>query len=423
VEKLQENLILSHSTGVGEPFPEEVVRAMLLIRANTLAKGNSGVRKEIIETLIEMANKGVYPLIPEKGSVGSSGDLAPMAHLVLVMLGKGEAFYKGKRISGLKALNLAKIKPIKLKAKEGLALINGATAMTAIGALAVLDAERLCEIADENGALSVEALRGTPNAFFPNIHEARPYPGQIISAKNILKLLEGSTMIDKEKIQDQYSLRCMPQVHGAVRDAINYAKRIIEIEINSATDNPLIFPEDLKNPVISGGNFHGEPIAFAMDFLGIAVSELANIADRRLAAMLDPNQNNGLPAFLTENGGLNSGLMILQYTTAALVSENKILAHPASVDSIPTSANIEDHVSMGTIAARKAREIIENVKNVLAIERIAACQAIDFRLKGKNKLGTGTEKIYKEIRKIVPYFKKDAIYYPYIKKVVKKIFE
>lgn len=422
VEKLQENLILSHSTGVGNPFAEEIIRAILLIRANTLVKGNSGIRTQVVETLIEMLNKGVHPVIPEKGSVGSSGDLAPMSHLILVLIGKGEAFYKGKRLPGAEAMKLAKIKPLTLKAKEGLALINGTAVMTAVGALAVNEALTLCEEADKNGALAVEALRGTPKAFSENVHKVRPHVGQILSAKKIRSLINGSTMIDNQKVQDQYSLRCIPQVHGAVRDAVNYVKEKIETEINSATDNPLIFPEDKENLVVSGGNFHGEPIALAMDFLGIAVSELANIADRRFASMLDPNHNGGLPAFLIPNGGINSGLMILQYTTAALVSENKVLAHPASVDSIPTSANTEDHVSMGTIAARKAREIVHNTKNVLAIERIGACQAIEFRLLEKMKLGRETSKIFKETRKVVPFFEEDSIYYPYIYKLAEEIF-
>jgi histidine ammonia-lyase len=421
VEKLQENLILSHSTGVGNPFPEEVVRATLLIRANALSKGNSGVRVEVVQTLIEMLNKGVHPVIPEKGSVGSSGDLAPMSHLSLVMIGKGEAFYKGKRLSGAEVLKKANITPLKLKAKEGLALINGTSVMTGVGVLAIHDAERLCEEADKNGALAIEALRGTPRAFNRNIHEVRPHQGQMVSAENISKLLKGSNMVDWEKVQDQYSLRCIPQVHGTVRDAVNYVKEKIEIEINSATDNPLIFPEDPKNLVISGGNFHGEPIAIAMDLLGIAVAELANIADRRLASMLDPNHNGELPAFLIPNGGLNSGLMILQYTTAALVSENKILAHPASVDSIPTSANTEDHVSMGTIAARKAADIVNNTRIVLAIERIGACQAIEFRLKEKLALAKETEKIYQETRKVVPFFEKDTVYYPHVQKLTKTL--
>lgn len=421
VETLQENLILSHATGVGKPLPEDVVRAMLLIRSNTLMKGNSGVRKEIVQTLVEMLNKSIHSVIPEKGSVGSSGDLAPMAHLVLVMIGKGEAFYKGRRVSGAKAMKLAGVKPVKLTAKEGLALINGATAMTAIGALAVNDALKLCDIADENGALAIEGLRGTTSAFQPEIHKVRPYPGQIQVAKKILSLLKGSTMVDPKKIQDQYSLRCIPQVHGAVRDSIVHVKKIIETELNSATDNPLIFPDSKNNQVLSGGNFHGEPIAIAMDFLGIAVSELGNIADRRLAAMLDPSQNNGLPAFLIKSGGLNSGFMLTQYTTAALVSENKVLAHPASVDSIPTSANSEDHVSMGTIAARKAAEIIENTKNVLAIERLGACQAIDFRLKEGLKLASETKTLFKKIRKSVPYLKSDSTMYPLIIKAKESI--
>ena len=415
VKKLQENLILSHATGVGKPFNEEIVRGMMFLIVNYLSKGFSGVRPIVVETLVDMLNKGVYPYVPEKGSVGSSGDLAPSAHIMLVLLGKGEAFIQGKRVPGLKAMKHAKVKPISLDAKEGLALTNNTSAQTAVACLALLEAKRLADTGDIAGALSAEALRATTKAFDIRIHQLKPHKGQLTVAKRLRKLLKGSTMIDNNRVQDQYSIRCMPQIHGAVREAIDYADRIITTEINAVTDNPLIFQETNKKiTVLSGGNFHGEPIAIALDALGIAICELANISDRRIASLLDPATNNGLPAFLAANGGVNSGLMILQYTTAALVSENKVLAHPASVDSIPTSANVEDLVSMGTIAARKAYEIAQNVKSVLAIELLVAAQAIDFRMKEKYKLGRLTREIYQDIRANVPSFPQDEVYYPYI---------
>lgn len=418
VEQLQENLILSHAVGVGEPFKEDIVRGMMFLIINYLSKGHSGVRPIVVETLIEMLNKGVHPIIPQKGSVGSSGDLAPSAHLSLVLLGKGEAFYNGKRMDGEKAMKLAAIPPIKLAAKEGLALTNNTSAQTSVACHALYEAKRFVEIADISGALSAEALRSTTKAFDKRIHELKAHKGQVLVAERLRKLLQGSTMVDNAKTQDQYSLRCMPQIHGAVREALAYVEGVINTEINSVTDNPLIFTDDKgKVDIISGGNFHGEPIAIALDTLGIAISEIANTSDRRIASLLDPATSNGLPAFLVEKGGVNSGMMILQYTTAALVSENKILAHPASVDSIPTSANIEDLVSMGTIAARKALEITDNVKKVLAIELIVASQAIDFRLKNKMKLGIHTKKVYDSLRKIVPFFAEDDIYYPYIAKI------
>jgi len=421
LDLLQENLILSHSTSVGKPFSEEIIRAALFIRANTLAKGNSGIRRKVIELLIEMLNKKIHPVVPRKGSVGSSGDLSPMSHLCLALIGKSEVFYQGKRISAKEAFQQAKIKPIRLKAKEGLALINGTTFMTAIGALAVYDAEKLCEEADKNGALALEALRGSSKAFSELIHLTRPHRGQILSAKMIRKFVKNSTMVEDTHVQDQYSLRCIPQVHGAARDAVDYVRDKIEIEINSSTDNPLVFCDKQIITILSGGNFHGTPISIAMDFLAIAVAGLANISDRRLASMLDSNHNNGLPGFLTSNGGLNSGLMIWQYTTASLVSENKVLSHPASVDSIPTSANIEDHVSMGTIAARKAMEVINNTYFVLAIERMAVCQAIDFRLMQKLSLGEKTRGFYNEVRKIVSFSENDQLLGSYVNLIVKKL--
>lgn len=414
VAKLQENLIMSHAVGVGSPLPEETVRAMMFLMANYLSKGHSGIRVEVVETLIMMLNKGVHPIIPEQGSVGSSGDLAPSAHLILVLIGKGEAIYKTKRYSGKKAMALANISPIKLQAKEGLALINNTVCMTAIASICLMKARRLLDIADASGALSAEALRATSRAFDADIHRIKSHSGQITVAAHLRELLADSTMIDDNRIQDQYSIRCMPQIHGAVREAFAYVCKVVNTEINSVTDNPLIFVKGGKIKVISGGNFHGEPVAIAMDTLSVAMSELANIADRRIASLLDGATNFGLPPFLTEKGGLNSGFMILQYTTAALVSENKVLAHPASVDSIPTSANVEDLVSMGTIGARKANTIIQNVTNVLAIELIAAAQAVDFRLKEKLALGHGTKKLYKQVRLLVPYFSNDDVYYPHM---------
>ena len=406
---LQRNLIVSHSCAMGAPLPEETVRGVMVLRANALAKGFSGIRLSTVDTLIEMLNKGVHPIIREKGSLGASGDLAPLANMVLVMLGEGEAIYEGLRMPGKEAMEKAEIKPITLTSKEGLALINGTPVMMAIGTLTLYDALKLMKTADIISAMTLEALKGIRDAFDKIVHKARGQKGQMISAENILKITEGSSLITsqgKERVQDAYALRCIPQIHGASRDAINYVKDIISIEINAATDNPLIFPDDDK--VISGGNFHGQPIALAMDFLGIALSELANVSERRIERLVNP-QLNDLPAFLTKNGGLNSGFMITQYSAASMVSENKVLAHPASVDSIPSSANQEDHVSMGTTAARKARLIIDNVQKVLAIEAFAASQAISFR---KNPiLGKGTEKVYEEIRKQVPPVEEDRIMY------------
>ncbi len=406
---LQRNLIISHACGVGNPFPEDVVRAILLLRANALAKGFSGIRLSTLKTLIEMLNKGVHPVIPEKGSLGASGDLAPLSHMVLVMLGEGEAFYKGKRLSGREAMEEAGIEPIHLTAKEGLALINGTQVMTAVGTLTVYDTVKLIKLADISAALTLEALNGITDAFDPRVHEVRPHPGQKATAENLLILTQGSKATTKQgeiRVQDAYTLRCIPQIHGASRDAVDYVVNKINIEINAATDNPLIFADD--QTVISGGNFHGQPMALAFDFLGIAVAELANVSERRIERLVNP-QLSGLPAFLTEKGGLHSGFMIAQYSAASLVSENKVLAHPASVDSIPSSANQEDHVSMGTIAARKAKEILFNATNVLAIELMAAAQAIDF--KDPEALGIGTKVAYRTIREQVTTLHEDRIMY------------
>ncbi|MDF2546994.1 MAG: histidine ammonia-lyase [Anaerosolibacter sp.] len=406
---LQRNLIISHACGVGNPFPEEVVRAIMLLRANALSKGFSGIRLSTLNTLIEMLNKGVHPVVPEKGSLGASGDLAPLSHMVLVMLGEGEAFYKGKRLSGKAAMAEAGIEPIHLTSKEGLALINGTQVMTAVGVLTIYDTIKLMKLADISASLTLEALNGITDAFDPRVHAVRPHQGQQTTAKNILTLTQGSKATTKQgeiRVQDAYTLRCIPQIHGASRDAIDYVVNKINIEINAATDNPLIFADD--QTVISGGNFHGQPMALAFDFLGIAIAELANVSERRIERLVNP-QLSGLPAFLTAKGGLHSGFMIAQYAAAALVSENKVLAHPASVDSIPSSANQEDHVSMGTIAARKARDILFNATNVLAIELMAAAQAIDF--KEPEALGNGTKIAYTKIREQVETLHEDRIMY------------
>lgn len=413
-KELQKNLIMSHACGVGDELPHEVVRAVMLLRANALSKGYSGIRLSTLKTLIDMLNKDVCPVIYEKGSLGASGDLAPLAHMVLTMLGEGEAYYNGKRMSSIDAMKAAKIDTVELEEKEGLALINGTQVMTAIASLAVYDAVNLSKAADITGAMTVESLRGITDAYYYRVNEVRPQVGQIACAKNLLRILKGSSLTTKQgelRVQDAYTLRCIPQIHGASKDAINYAKNVVEIEINSATDNPLIFEDEEK--VISGGNFHGQPIALAMDFLGIAVSELADVSERRIERLVN-YQLNDLPPFLTKGGGLNSGFMITQYVAAALVSENKVLAHPASVDSIPSSANQEDHVSMGTIAARKCRDIIYNVTKVLGIEYLAASQALYFRENAK--LGEGTEKAYELIRSEIKPFDKDRIMYPEINK-------
>ena len=408
IEELQRNLILSHATGVGKNLSIEETRAVMLLRINVLVKGHSGIRLSTLQTLIDMLNIGVHPCIPEKGSVGASGDLAPLSHLALVLLGEGKAEYNGKIIPGDEALKLAGIEPVVLKAKEGLALNNGTQVMTGVGALNLLRAERLCKIADVVACMSIDALMGTRSAFDVHIHDLRPHNGQRISAKNLNSLLIDSDLNQSHKycsnIQDAYSLRCTPQVNGAVRDALKYIRNTIEIEMNSATDNPLIFPDEDK--VISGGNFHGEPIAFAMDTMAFTVSELANISDRRTEQMLNPALNNDLHPFLAPRPGLDSGFMIAQVTSAALVSENKILSHPASVDSIPTSANQEDHVSMGTIGAMKARTILDNVCVVFAIELMTACQALDCR---KINSSPALESVKNEVRKSVAHLDRDRI--------------
>lgn len=419
VEKLQDSLIRSHTCGVGRHFDIEVVRGIMLLRLNALVKGYSGVRLEMLQTLVHMINKKVHPAIPEKGSLGSSGDLAPLSHMVLVMLGEGECYYDGKLMSGYEAMKRANIQPIKLTSKEGLALINGTQVLTAVGAITTYDALALMKTADISAALTFEALRGIIDALDEKVHLIRNHTGQIICAKNLARLVEGSgltTIQGEVKVQDPYSLRCLPQIHGASKDAIHYVLDKVNREINAATDNPLIFPEEQQ--VISGGNFHGQPMALAFDFLGIALAEIANSSERRIERLVNPNLSE-LPAFLTKEGGVNSGFMIMQYTAAALVSENKILAHPASVDSIPSSGNQEDHVSMGTIAARKAREILQNVRNVIAIELMTAAQAVDFT--DPEKLGHGTRVAYDMVRQVIETLEEDRVMYPDIEKSVRLI--
>ncbi|MEA2077534.1 MAG: histidine ammonia-lyase [Candidatus Marinimicrobia bacterium] len=408
--QLQENLIRSHAANVGEPLEKDTVRAMILLRANALSKGYSGVRVELINTLLELLNKNIYPYIPAKGSVGASGDLSPLAHLALILTGQGECLEDGKRIPAMKVLRAEKITPLQLQAKEGLALINGTQVMAAHGCLTLCDAYSLIKHAQIAGAMSLEALKGTSSAMDARIHAARPHAGQSLIAKNIRELVKDSAImashVNCDKVQDAYTLRCMPQVYGAVHDTLEYVKSVFETEINSATDNPLIFAED--KDVISGGNFHGEPLAFALDFLGIVLAEIANISERTVDRLVNPHVS-GLPPFLAEGNGLNSGYMIAQYTAAALVSENKILAHPASVDSIPTSAGQEDHVSMGSISAEHARAILKNVVNVLAIEMLSATQGIDFQQ--PLEPGTGTKAAWVFIRKHIPHWEKDRIMY------------
>ncbi|MEH7342864.1 histidine ammonia-lyase [Bacillus sp. JJ1532] len=408
VKDLQLNLIRSHACGVGEPFPESVSRAMLLFRANALLKGFSGARPVVIERLLELVNREIHPVIPQQGSLGASGDLAPLSHLALVLVGEGEVFYKGERRPALEVLMEEGLEPLTLEAKEGLALINGTQAMTAMGVVAYLEAERLAYQSELIAAVTMEGLNGIIDAFDEKIHLARGYKQQVETARRMREYLSGSGLITKQgeiRVQDAYSIRCIPQVHGASWQALDYVKEKLEIEMNAATDNPLIF--DQGENIFSGGNFHGQPIALAMDFMKIAVAELANISERRIERLVNP-QLNDLPPFLSPEPGLQSGAMILQYCAAALVSENKTLAHPASVDSIPSSANQEDHVSMGTIAARHAYQIIQNVNNVLAIELICALQAAEF--KGYEKMGEKTKSFYLEARKIVPSITKDRIF-------------
>ena len=419
--RLQENLLVSHAVGVGPRFDLATVRAMLLLRANTLALGFSGCRPEIVDRLLAFLERGIHPVVPEQGSVGASGDLAPLAHLGLPLIGRGAVELGGETIPAAEALARAGLQPLRLEAKEGLALLNGTQMMTAVGALAVLDAERLARTASVVAAMSTEALLGTDVAFSAAYHATRPHPGQARVAAELRHLLRDSELQRshhgvEHKVQDPYSIRCVPQVHGATVDALAHARRVLEIEANSATDNPLVFPEGaVADPsavatagghVISGGNFHGQPVALAMDFAKLAIAELGSISERRTALLVD-GRLSGLPAFLVHDAGLNSGLMLLQYTAAALVSEDKVLVHPASADSIPTSANQEDHVSMGSIAARQARQILGNVEVVLALELLCAGQGLDFRLADGHRPGAGVAEAHRRLRARVAHLETD----------------
>ncbi len=397
-EELQLRLLRSHACGVGPPYPDEVVRAAMLLRANALAKGNSGARSETVELLLECLNRGLLPRVPARGSVGASGDLAPLAHLALPLVGEGEAFVAGELLDGAAALARVGLAPTRLVAKEGLSLINGTQFMAAQGALGLVRAWRLARIADCVCALSLEALQGSRNSFIPQVHALRPLRGQVASARNVMRLLEGSAIIEShrwcDKVQDAYSLRCAPQVHGASRDLLDYVDYTVSTELNSATDNPLVLVEE--DMLVSAGNFHGQPLAFALDALAMAVAELASISERRVERLVNPSLSGGLPAFLTLDGGLNSGFMILQYVAASLVSENKSLCHPASVDSIPTSAGQEDHVSMGNAAGLKAWQVLANAERALAIELLAATQAVEFL--APLEPGAGTRALHAAVR-------------------------
>jgi len=428
IEKLQENLILSHAVGCGEYLPPLIVKIMMLLRLNALAKGYSGIRLSVMNLLLEMMNRNIIPVVPSQGSVGSSGDLVQLAHLVTAMIGRGRVqvvedfgnmkFDEEKIVPSLQALQTAGLEPVKLQAKEGLALINGTQMMTAFASLIAIKAMELSKTADIAGALTHEALRSTDKAFNSLVHNLRPYEGQKNTARNVLALIKDSQIrkshiANDPRVQDAYSIRCMPQIHGASKDAIEYVRSRVSIEINSANDNPLIFPETGEH--IEGGNFHGQPVALAMDFMSIALSELANVSERRVERLVN-GALSGLPRFLAKQGGLNSGLMIAQYTAASLVSENKVLAHPASVDSIPTSANQEDHNSMGSIAAQKCYRILKNLEAVLAIELMTASQAIEF-IKPL-KCGKGTSVAYEKIRNIIPPADTDRLLYNDLQKVI-----
>lgn len=416
LENLQLNLIYSHACGVGEPFSEEISRAMLLLRANTLAQGYSGVRVELIQQLIDFINLEITPVIPQQGSLGASGDLAPLAHLALCLIGKGEVFYQGKRMETSQVLTSLGITPLHLQAKEGLALINGTQAMTAVGMITYLEIEKLLYQSEMTSALTLEGLHGIIDAFDPHLHQARGHQEQIDVAERMREKLKDSRLTTTQgelRVQDAYSLRCIPQVLGASWQAAYYAKEKLLTEMNAVTDNPLIFSKE--NKVISGGNFHGQPIALAMDFLKLGIAEAGNIAERRIERLVNPQLNEGLPPFLSPNPGLESGAMIMQYSAASLVSENKTLAHPASVDSIPSSANQEDHVSMGTIAARQALEILANTRRVIAIELICALEAVGHR--GIEQMASQTRQFYDQARKIVPRITKDRIFSTDIEKM------
>jgi histidine ammonia-lyase len=406
-EELQLRLLRSHACGVGEPYPREIVRAAMLMRANALAKGYSGTRAEVAELLLDCLARDVIPEVPSRGSVGASGDLAPLAHLALPLVGEGKAHVDGELLSGEEALARAGLEPIKLEAKEGLSLVNGTQFMGAFAALGLVRARRLARVADVACALSVDALQASRNSFLPRIHKLRPLAGQAASAANILALLEGSSIVEAhrwcDRVQDAYSLRCAAQVHGAARDLLDYVERTASVELNAATDNPLVFPED--GTVLSNGNFHGQPVAFALDALAMAVSELASISERRTERLVNPALSDGLPAFLAHDGGLNSGFMIPQYVAASLVSENKSLCHPASVDSIPTSAGQEDHVSMGNASGLKAWQVLANAESVVAIELLSGAQAVEFH--APLEPGIGPRAAREFVRSISPRLRDD----------------
>ncbi len=408
-DRLQLNIVRSHAAGVGPPAPAGVVRAMMLLRAHGLALGHSGVRPEVADLLAAFLNHGIHPIIPEQGSVGASGDLAPLAHLALALIGEGEVMVGVERLAASAALERFGLTPICLRAKEGVSLVNGTQFMTGLGALTVHRVLRLCSTADAVGAMTLEALRGCSAAFHPRIHQVRPHPGQQASAENVRLMVAGSALVNSvpARVQDAYSLRCIPQVHGAARDAAAYASCVVGVELNAVTDNPLLFPdEDL---VLSGGNFHGQPVAVAMDFLAAALTGLGTMCERRVERLLNPALS-GLPAFLSTDGGLRSGLMLAQYTAAALASENKVLAHPASADSIPTSANQEDHVSMGAAAARKAATVVAHLEQIVAIELLCAAQALEFR--GAAAMGHGTAAGYAAVREAISVLDDDRVLAP-----------
>jgi histidine ammonia-lyase len=402
LRELQLNLVRSHACGVGAPLSDAETRAMLLLRANVLAEGFSGCRPILVETLVAMIDRGVTPVIPSKGSVGASGDLAPLAHLALVVIGEGEAFFEGERLPGREALNRARIEPVELEAKEGLALLNGTQAMVAVGGLALHRAERVARLADVAGAMTLEAVRGTPVAFDERIHAARPHPGQIEVARHLRELLRDSQIRDSHlqndpRVQDAYSLRCMPQVHGPIRDALSQARETIEIETGSATDNPLVFAE--TGEVLSGGNFHGAPLALAFDFAAIALTDLISISERRVDRLVNPDSNEGLPSFLSAQPGVGSGFMMMQIVAAALLNEARVLAHPASIDNVPTDGGKEDHVSMGMTGATKLRAIVDNVELITAIELITAAEGLEYR--APLEPGRGVKQAYQIVRRHV----------------------
>src|SRR5215210_9454386 len=420
-EELQLRLLRSHACGVGEPYPPEITRAAMLLRANALAKGTSGARLETVELLLECLGRGVLPYVPSRGSVGASGDLAPLAHLQLPLVGEGQAWYGGELVSGADALAAADLEPTHLAAKDGLSLINGTQFMAAYGALGIVRGRRLGRAADIACALSLEALQGSRTSFLPQIHRLRPLRGQTDSAENVLRLLEGSAINEAhkwcDKVQDAYSLRCAPQVHGASRDLLDYVEGTVAVEVNAATDNPLVLVEE--DLLLSNGNFHGQPVAFALDALAIACAELANISERRVERLVNPNLSDGLPAFLTQDGGLNSGFMIPQYVAASLVRENKVLCHPASVDSIPTSAGQEDHVSMGNAAALKLWQVLANSERALAIELLAAAQGVEFL--APLEPGLGTRAAHAQVRSLSPTVHEDRPLAPDIELVAEAI--